>query len=144
MQAYRYFAFAGDSMFEHFTSHTLDVDGSPVHYVRGGSGPALLLLHGHPQTHVIWHKVAAQLARHFTVIAADLRGYGDSGKPAGLPDHSNYAKRTMGQDQIDLMATLGFKQFLLMGHDRGGRVAYRMALDHPDAILKLVLLDVAP
>src|SRR5471032_1921683 len=129
MQAYRYFAFAGDSMFEHFTSHTLDVDGSPVHYVRGGSGPALLLLHGHPQTHVIWHKVASDLARHFTVIAADLRGYGDSEKPPGLPDHSNYSKRTMANDQVGLMSKLGYDQFSVLAHDRGARVAYRMALD---------------
>jgi len=131
-------------MFAGFTRHVADVNGTTINYVRGGSGPALLLLHGHPQTHVIWHKVAQQLAERYTVIAADLRGYGDSGKPAGLPDHSNYAKRVMGQDQIDLMGSLGFPQFLLMGHDRGGRVAYRMALDHPDAIRKLVVLDIAP
>ncbi|MDY7546165.1 alpha/beta hydrolase [Glaciimonas sp. CA11.2] len=131
-------------MFTGFERHVAEVNGTHINYVRGGNGPALLLLHGHPQTHVIWHKVAQQLAQHFTVIAADLRGYGDSGKPVGLADHSNYSKRTVGQDQIDLMKTLGFKQFLLMGHDRGGRVAYRMALDHPDAILKLVLLDIAP
>jgi haloacetate dehalogenase len=93
---------------------------------------------------VIWHKVAERLAERFTVVAADLRGYGDSGKPAGLADHSNYSKRTMGQDQLDLMAQLGYPQFLLMGHDRGGRVAYRMALDHPHAVSKLVLLDIAP
>ena len=131
-------------MFSGFEKHVADVNGTHINYVRGGNGPALLLLHGHPQTHVIWHKVAEELAQHFTVIAADLRGYGDSGKPVGLADHSNYAKRTMGQDQIDLMKTLGFKQFLLMGHDRGGRTAYRMALDHPEAILKLILLDIAP
>jgi len=131
-------------MFAGFTRHVADVNGTHINYVRGGAGPALLLLHGHPQTHVIWHKVAQQLAERYTVIAADLRGYGDSGKPVGLPDHSNYAKRVMGQDQIDLMAALGHAEFLLMGHDRGGRVAYRMALDHPDAIRKLVVLDIAP
>ncbi|SFB14284.1 haloacetate dehalogenase [Collimonas sp. OK607] len=131
-------------MFSGFEHGMADVNGTQINYIRGGSGPALLLLHGHPQTHVIWHKVALQLASRFTVIAADLRGYGDSGKPAGLPDHSNYSKRSMGQDQIDLMAQLGFPQFLLMGHDRGGRVAYRMALDHPHAVSKLVLLDIAP
>jgi haloacetate dehalogenase len=131
-------------MFSGFERHTAAVNGTQVNYVRGGSGPALLLLHGHPQTHAIWHKVAQQLAARFTVIAADLRGYGDSGKPQGLPDHSNYSKRVMGQDQIDLMAQLGFSEFLLMGHDRGARVGYRMALDHPQAIRKLVLLDVAP
>ena len=131
-------------MFAGFERQVAEVNGTTINYVRGGSGPALLLLHGHPQTHAIWHKVAAALAAHFTVIAADLRGYGDSGKPAGLPDHSNYSKRVMGQDQIDLMASLGFDEFFLMGHDRGGRVAYRMALDHPAAIRKLVLLDIAP
>jgi len=131
-------------MFSGFERQVAEVNGTTINYVRGGSGPALLLLHGHPQTHVIWHKVAAALAERFTVVAADLRGYGDSGKPAGLPDHSNYSKRVMGQDQIDLMASLGFDEFFLMGHDRGGRVAYRMALDHPVAIRKLVLLDIAP
>ncbi len=131
-------------MFDHFTAATQDVDGAPVHYVRGGTGPALLLLHGHPQTHVIWHKVAGELARHFTVIAADLRGYGDSGKPPGLPDHANYSKRAMGQEQLRLMELLGFDSFALMGHDRGGRVAYRMALDHPERIRRLVVLDIAP
>jgi len=131
-------------MFAGFERHVAEANGTTINYVRGGSGPALLLLHGHPQTHVIWHKVAGALAERFTVIAADLRGYGDSGKPVGLPDHSNYSKRVMGQDQIDLMVSLGFDSFYLMGHDRGGRVAYRMALDHPAAIRKLVLLDIAP
>jgi haloacetate dehalogenase len=131
-------------MFSGFEHGVAEVNGTRIKYLRGGSGPALLLLHGHPQTHVIWHKVAERLAERFTVVAADLRGYGDSGKPAGLADHSNYSKRTMGQDQLDLMAQLGFPQFLLMGHDRGGRVAYRMALDHPHAVSKLVLLDIAP
>ena len=131
-------------MFDQFTAATLDVDGSPIHYVRGGCGPALLLLHGHPQTHAIWHKVAGQLARHFTVIAADLRGYGDSAKPAGLPDHANYSKRAMGEEQLRLMQLRGFDSFSLMGHDRGARVAYRMALDHPQRIERLVLLDIAP
>ena len=131
-------------MFPGFEHGMAEVNGTQIKYIRGGNGPALLLLHGHPQTHAIWHKVAQRLASRFTVIAADLRGYGDSGKPAGLADHSNYSKRTMGQDQIALMAQLGFTQFLLMGHDRGGRVAYRMALDHPQAVRKLVLLDIAP
>jgi haloacetate dehalogenase len=130
--------------FAGFERHTAEVNGVRIAYIKGGSGPALLLLHGHPQTHVIWHKVAQTLAQHYTVIASDLRGYGDSDKPQGLPDHSNYSKRVMGEDQIALMAHLGFDQFLLMGHDRGGRVAYRMALDHPEVIRKLVVLDVAP
>lgn len=131
-------------MFPGFEHGMAEVNGTQIKYIRGGNGPALLLLHGHPQTHAIWHKVAQRLAGRFTVIAADLRGYGDSGKPAGLADHSNYSKRTMGQDQVALMAQLGYPQFLLMGHDRGGRVAYRMALDHPQAVRKLVLLDIAP
>ena len=131
-------------MFEQFERGDITIAGNTIHYVRGGSGPALLLLHGHPQTHVIWHKVAATLARHFTVIAADLRGYGDSGKPAGLPDHSNYSKRTMAAELVALMAQLGHDEFDLMGHDRGGRVAYRMALDHPHQVRRLVVLDIAP
>lgn len=131
-------------MFAGFTRHTAAVNGVNIAYIKGGQGPALLLLHGHPQTHVIWHKVAETLAQHFTVIASDLRGYGDSDKPQGLPDHSNYSKRAMGEDQIALMQQLGFDQFLVMAHDRGGRVAYRMALDHPEVIRKLVILDVAP
>lgn len=131
-------------MFAGFKRHTAAVNGVNIAYIKGGQGPALLLLHGHPQTHVIWHKVADTLAQHFTVIASDLRGYGDSDKPQGLPDHSNYSKRVMGEDQIALMQQLGFDQFLVMAHDRGGRVAYRMALDHPEVIRKLVILDVAP
>jgi haloacetate dehalogenase len=131
-------------MFEGFLDASTRVDGIDVHAVKGGSGPGLLLLHGHPQTHVIWHKVAPTLAAHFTVIAADLRGYGDSGKPPGAVDHSNYSKRRMARDQIELMRSHGFASFAVIGHDRGGRVAARMALDHPDAVTQLVTLDVAP
>ncbi|MFM0618096.1 alpha/beta hydrolase [Paraburkholderia nemoris] len=130
-------------MFTGFTDASIYVDGIRIHAIRGGNGPALLLLHGHPQTHAIWHKVAPTLARHFTVIAADLRGYGDSGKPQGAPDHSNYSKRRMATDQVSLMRAQGFTQFAVVGHDRGGRVAARMALDHPQAVTKLVTLDVA-
>ncbi|MFM0209933.1 alpha/beta hydrolase [Paraburkholderia sediminicola] len=131
-------------MFTGFTDASTHVDGIQIHAIRGGSGPALLLLHGHPQTHAIWHKVAPTLAQHFTVIAADLRGYGDSGKPQGAPDHSTYSKRRMAADQVSLMRAHGFTQFAVVGHDRGGRVAARMALDHPQAVMKLVTLDVAP
>lgn len=131
-------------MFANFEKRTVAVDGIRINFVKGGSGPALLLLHGHPQTHVIWHKVAAELARHFTVIAADLRGYGDSEKPAGLADHSNYSKRTMANDQLGLMKQLGFDRFSVMAHDRGARVAYRMAIDHPECVARLVTLDIAP
>jgi haloacetate dehalogenase len=131
-------------MFPHFERHTVDVGGIHINCIKGGSGPALLLLHGHPQTHAIWHKVAPQLAERYTVIAADLRGYGDSGKPAGLPDHSNYAKRVMAADQLSLMRHFGHQRFLVLAHDRGARVAYRMALDHPEAVSRLVTLDIAP
>ncbi|MGI4985311.1 MAG: alpha/beta fold hydrolase [Janthinobacterium lividum] len=131
-------------MFEEFTDASATVDGITLNAIKGGRGPALLLLHGHPQTHVIWHKVASRLTPHFTVVAADLRGYGDSGKPAGAADHANYAKRRMALDQIELMRQLGFDQFAVIGHDRGGRVAARMALDHRDVITHLVTLDVAP
>ena len=131
-------------MFEGFTDASLDVDGITIRAIKGGQGPALLLLHGHPQTHAIWHKVAPTLAEHFTVIATDLRGYGDSGKPPGEADHANYSKRRMAQDQVALMRLHGHASFQVMGHDRGGRVAARMALDHPDVVTRLVTLDVAP
>jgi haloacetate dehalogenase len=131
-------------MFEDFTDASVDVDGVRIHAVKGGRGPALLLLHGHPQTHAIWHRVVPTLTEHFTVIAADLRGYGDSGKPQGAADHSNYSKRRMALDQLELMRSHGFTSFAVIGHDRGGRVAARMAIDHPDAVTQLVTLDVAP
>lgn len=121
---------------------TIRANGVDIHGVKMGEGAPLLLLHGHPETYLMWHKVAPQLARRFTVVATDLRGYGDSGKPEGLPDHSNYSKRVMAQDQIGVMKALGFSRFHVMGHDRGARVAYRMALDHPEVVDKLVLLDV--
>ena len=131
-------------MFAGFEHQRIRANGIDIALVKGGSGPPLLLLHGHPQTHVIWHRIAPQLATRFTVVATDLRGYGDSGKPKGLPDHSNYSKRTMAQDQVDAMHALGFDEFLLVGHDRGGRVAYRLALDHRERVRKLVTLDIAP
>ncbi|WP_321786399.1 alpha/beta hydrolase [Paraburkholderia sp. J94] len=131
-------------MFEGFSDVSMPVDGIDIHAIRGGSGPALLLLHGHPQTHAIWHKVTPALAERFTVVCADLRGYGDSAKPTGDADHANYAKRAMALDQVALMQRLGFDSFAVIGHDRGGRVAARMALDHPHAVTRLVTLDVAP
>ncbi|WP_354685879.1 alpha/beta hydrolase [Cupriavidus necator] len=112
--------------------------------VQGGSGPPLLLLHGHPQSHLIWHRVAPALADHFTVIATDLRGYGSSSAPAGNPGHERYSKRTMAQDQVDLMAAFGFQRFALCGHDRGARVAHRLCADHPEAVSRAMLLDIAP
>jgi len=127
-----------------FRWYDVDVDGVTIRAAVGGSGPALLLLHGHPQTHLTWHKVAGALARDFTVVAADLRGYGDSAKPAGGENHSAYAKREMARDQVGLMRQLGHTQFAVIGHDRGARVAHRMALDHPQAVTRIVLLDIAP
>lgn len=131
-------------MFDGFTTHRIDHEGVPIHAVVGGDGPPLLLLHGHPQTHVIWHKVVGELARHFTVVATDLRGYGDSGKPAGLPDHANYSKRVMAADQLAVMRALGFERFRVLAHDRGARVAHRLAVDHPQSVERLVTLDIAP
>jgi haloacetate dehalogenase len=109
-----------------------------------GSGPGLLLLHGFPQTHLMWRDVAPILARHFTVICADLRGYGRSGCPASRPDHGPYAKRVMASDMASVMAKLGFLRFSVAGHDRGGRVAYRLALDYPERIERLAVLDILP
>ena len=131
-------------MFTGFQTAQRQVNGVHIAYRIGGSGPGLLLIHGHPQTHVIWHKVAEQLAEHFTVVAADLRGYGDSEKPEAVADHSNYSKREMARDSLELMRSLGFEQFSVLAHDRGARVAHRLALDHPQAISRLVMLDIAP
>ncbi|NIE84636.1 MULTISPECIES: alpha/beta hydrolase [unclassified Burkholderia] len=112
--------------------------------VKGGAGPPLLLLHGHPQTHRIWHRVAGALARHFSVIATDLRGYGASAKPPGEPDHANYSKRAMAADQLAVMRHFGHERFCVCAHDRGARVAHRLALDHGDAVERMMLLDIAP
>ena len=133
-------------MFPGFETQQLAVNGTSIHVVHGGkrNGTPLLLLHGHPQTHVIWHHIAPQLAERFYVVAADLRGYGDSAKPPGLSDHSNYSKRVMAQDQVEVMRALGFERFLLCAHDRGARVAHRLCLDHPEAVEKAVFLDIAP
>jgi haloacetate dehalogenase len=110
----------------------------------GGSGPAVLLLHGNPLTHVHWHQVAPRLTQDFTVVAADLRGYGDSGKPRGREDHANYSFRRMAQDQVDVMQNLGYREFFVAGHDRGARTAHRMALDHPDKVKKFASFDILP
>jgi len=131
-------------MFAGFVKDQRHVNGIDIAYRLGGTGPGLLLLHGHPQTHVIWHKVAEQLAEHFTVVAADLRGYGDSARPDADADHVNYSKRTMASDALGLMQSLGFEQFSVLAHDRGARVAHRLALDHPHAVQRMVLLDIAP
>ena len=114
-------------------------------YARtGGSGPPLLLLHGYPQTHVAWHKVAMELARQYTLVVADLRGYGASSAPPGDAGHATYAKRAMAEDCIAIMRTLGHDRFMVAGHDRGGRVAYRLALDHPEAATALIVVDIIP
>lgn len=131
-------------MFEQFQRGKCNVNDVTINYRKGGSGPPLLLLHGYPQTHVIWHEIADQLAERFTVVAADLRGYGDSSKPAGGPDHSGYSKREMARDQVELMRTLGFERFDILAHDRGARVSHRLAVDHPHAVRRLILLDIAP
>lgn len=127
--------------FEWFRLKTGDVE---IGGVRGGSGPPLLLLHGFPQSHLIWHRVAPALADRFTVIATDLRGYGNSSAPPGSVRHETYSKRAMAQDQIDVMRQLGYRQFALCAHDRGARVAHRLCMDHPDAVSQLMLLDIAP
>lgn len=135
---------ADTQLFPGFESRRVATPTAAIHCVRGGSGPPLLLLHGYPQTHAIWHKVAPRLARTFTVVCADLRGYGDSDKPAGDPAHANYSKRAMAQDMVGLMKALGYERFRLAGHDRGGRVAHRLTLDHPDAVEKVAVLDISP
>ncbi len=128
-----------------FTTHTVAVgNGIEIAAWTGGEGPPLLLLHGFPETSACWRKVAPELARRFTVVAADLRGYGRSSKPAGGPGHINYSKRAMAADQVALMNTLGFSRFHLVGHDRGGRVAHRLALDHPATVDRLAVLDICP
>ncbi|WP_417719673.1 alpha/beta fold hydrolase [Salipiger sp.] len=128
-----------------FTLRDFTPPGGPrIRFAVAGEGPPLLLLHGHPQTHVTWRKIAPALARRFTVVAMDLRGYGDSAKPEGGADHVNYSKREMARDPVALMAALGFRRFDVAGHDRGGRVAHRMALDHPDAVRRLAVFDIAP
>lgn len=133
------------SLFPNFHAVRIDVGAEvAIHALVGGSGPPLLLLHGHPQTHAIWHRVAPQLAERFTVVACDLRGYGDSSKPPGDPDHANYSKRTMAADALALMRALGFETFAVLAHDRGARVAHRLAMDHPQAVSRLALLDIAP
>ncbi|WP_341963752.1 alpha/beta fold hydrolase [Pseudomonas sp. RC10] len=131
-------------MFAGFQKDQRQVNGVQIAYRIGGNGPGLLLLHGHPQTHVIWHKIVERLSQRFTVVAADLRGYGDSGKPLATDDHSSYSKREMGRDMVALMRELGLPRFSILAHDRGARVAHRLALDHTDAVTRMTLLDIAP
>lgn len=130
--------------FDGFTLTRVTVPGGSIRLRHGGSGPPLLLLHGNPQSHCIWHEVAPAMARRFTVICPDLRGYGESFKPPATPDHAPYAKREMAKDVIAVMDHFGHQRFCLAGHDRGGRVAHRLALDYPDRVEKLATLDIIP
>jgi haloacetate dehalogenase len=134
------------NLFPGFTTQRIAVEGAEIHAAVGPKrdGPAVLLLHGYPQTHAIWHKVAPRLAARLNVVAPDLRGYGDSSKPPTTADHAPYSKRVMAADQVAVMKALGHERFFVVGHDRGGRVAHRMAVDHPGAVAKLVVLDIAP
>ena len=131
-------------MFEGFDQRSIKTSETTINLRIGGDGPPLLLLHGYPQTHAMWHQVAPALAEDFTVICADLRGYGDSGKPASDPGHLVYSKRKTAGDMVEVMETLGFPRFMLCGHDRGGRVAHRLALDHSDRLEKVAFLDIVP
>lgn len=127
-----------------FTTERIDVGPVTLRVRHGGSGPAVLLLHGHPRTHTTWHRVAPLLARQFTVVCPDTRGYGESTKPPTTPDHAPYSKRVIAQDHLDLMRHLGHERFAVVGHDRGGYAATRLALDHPEAVTALTVLDVVP
>ncbi len=131
-------------MFEGFTTERIKTSGAELAVTRGGNGAPLMLVHGYPQTHVMWHKVAPELAKHFTVIAPDLRGYGASSKPSGDHDHLAYSKRAMALDLVEVMSALGFQQFNIAGHDRGARVTYRLALDHPQRVRRAAVLDIIP
>lgn len=133
-----------DELFPGFATRDIRTSGAEIHCVVGGAGPPLLMLHGYPQTHAMWHRIAPALAREFTVVCPDLRGYGDSEKPASDASHAAYSKRAMAQDMAEVMRALGFPRFRLAGHDRGGRVAHRLCLDHPDAVECVAILDISP
>jgi haloacetate dehalogenase len=131
-------------LFPGFAEHRIETDGVEIYARTGGSGLPLLLLHGYPQTHVCWHRIAPELARRFALVIPDLRGYGASSAPPGDPDHKLYSKRSMAEDCVHLMRALGHVQFTVAGHDRGARVAYRLALDHPEVVERLIVLDILP
>jgi len=131
-------------MFDGFDLRRIDAGEATLRVRIGGTGPPLLLLHGHPQTHVMWHRIAPDLAREFTIVAPDLRGYGESSKPPTTDDHEPYSKRAMARDMVALMRGLGHERFAVAGHDRGGRCAYRLALDHPERVERLAVLDIIP
>jgi haloacetate dehalogenase len=132
------------SLFPGFTNRKIRTSEATINVTFAGKGSAVMLLHGYPETHAMWHKVAPQLAREYTVVCPDLRGYGDSSKPKGLPDHSNYSKRAMAQDMVEVMRALGHESFHVVGHDRGGRVGHRMARDHGKRVKTLTVLDISP
>ncbi|HBE20877.1 MAG TPA: alpha/beta hydrolase [Cyanobacteria bacterium UBA11149] len=131
-------------MFEQFSHYRISTSGATINLVKGGTGKPLLLLHGYPQTHIMWHKVAPLLCDRFTVICPDLRGYGDSDKPTSDPIHVTYSKRATARDQVEMMAALGFERFFAAGHDRGGRVLHRLLLDYPNLVEKAAVLDIVP
>jgi haloacetate dehalogenase len=131
-------------MFEGFSIRELETERGTIHARVGGSGPPLLLLHGYPETHLMWHAAAPRLAETFTVVVTDLSGYGDSLRPIVADDHAPHSKRALALDQVQAMASLGHRRFAVAGHDRGGRVAYRMALDHADCVSALAVLDIVP
>ena len=131
-------------LFPGFTTHRIPTSETEIRCIVGGNGPPVLLLHGYPQTHAIWHRVAPPLARHYTVVCADLRGYGDSGKPPSDELHAPYSKRAMARDMVETMLALGHSRFRLVGHDRGARVTHRLCLDHPDVVVKAAVLDISP
>jgi len=132
------------SLFPGFLRDDISTTGATIRTVRAGSGPPLLLLHGYPQTHVIWHKIARRLAENFSVVLTDLRGYGDSSKPERGERHQNYSFRAMAQDQLEVMRHLGHERFYVASHDRGARAAHRLCLDHPDAVRRVCFMDIVP
>jgi haloacetate dehalogenase len=133
-----------EELFPDFAQRRIRARGATINLVCAGNGPPLLLLHGYPETHAMWHKLAPRLASEYSVVCPDLRGYGDSSKPKGLPDHSNYSKRAMAGDMVEAMEKLGFARFHVVGHDRGARVAHRLARDHGKRVVTLTLLDISP
>jgi haloacetate dehalogenase len=135
---------ADAQLFPGFKTAKIKTSGATINLVSGGKGAPVLLMHGYPQTHVLWHKIAPRLAERFSVVAADLRGYGDSSKPEGGEKHEGYSKRAMALDMVEAMRQLGFEKFAVVGHDRGGRVAHRLALDHAEKVTKVSFLDIVP
>jgi haloacetate dehalogenase len=132
------------ALFPGFERRKIQTSGATINALRGGKGPPLLLIHGYPQTHAEWHKIASELAKRFTVVLVDLRGYGDSSKPAEGENHVNYSKRAMALDQVEVMHALGYNRFAIVGHDRGARVAWRLAVEHAEHVTRAVVLDIVP